>query len=402
MSSYKKDNRSILKRILFIVNTLVILYNYSYSQDSVLLFDYPIVGLHYMRGNMSMPDSYNAPESGVSNYIDINMLWQTTGSKDWHQNYLYPEMGIGFIHGDLGNDSVYGQLTALYPTWIIKSRKDKKIGVDFKMGLGFAYFNKPYDRLSNLSNEVIGSTITNFTKVGFGLRYSPINQLSLYAGIDFIHCSNGHTRIPNYGLNDRTYSLGARYSINQTPKLKFTPKEKEDYKIRYNLRLGFGVHEYAETRSAVGGPKYPIYNLTGFLSRRFSKINEVHLGVGATYYVSYYDYLKANDLFVGDERKYSTVLNAMLGHEFLIARFGFVTEYNLNFYTPYYYKVKRPIEEQYHEEVSKIHYMGVRLGFQYYPLKSTYDTGQNLSIGLFLKTIVEKADFVEINLTYSF
>jgi len=337
-----------------------------------------------------------------SYYSELSVLWQMNGNKSWHSAFKYPLSGFGINYSQLGNDTVLGQAISLYPQWFIQIRKQKKLQINIKLGVGLAYFTKHYNRIDNPENEIIGSRITNFTTLGANISYRFMPQLSIFAGASLMHYSNGHTSIPNIGMNDRPYSFGILYKPQKTKITGTTLSNKNDRSIHYNLRLGRGVHEMAHSTFPVGGPSYPIYNIALFLSKQVSSVNDIHFGHYTTYYSGYYHFMLLEQIFQGEERKNAFVHSVFAGHEFLIGHFGFTQELVINYWNPFYKELNfnRSYSDVEENEYWKI-YLGLRLQFDYYPFKPANDHRNNLYVGTNLKTTVSKADYVELHVGYS-
>ena len=111
------------------------------------------------------------PPYSYSQYYEFDVLRNVNGSKEWHASYSFPETGVSFLYGDLGNDSVLGSVFSAYPTLYFNTFRTNKLGLLIKAGVGFAYFNTPFNMHTNTENIIIGSHITNITTLGLLLRY---------------------------------------------------------------------------------------------------------------------------------------------------------------------------------------------------------------------------------------
>jgi len=338
-----------------------------------------------------------------SQYHEIAVLWQMDGRKSWHEPFCYPLSGLALNYARFGNDTILGSAIGLMPQWVIQARKGKKLQINFRLGVGLAYFTEYYDRVDVPENEVVSSTVTNITSFGGALSYHIFPTLSVFAGVSIFHYSNGHTSIPNMGINDRPYSFGLLYTPRPAKLVSVPQKFDYDKKLHLNFRIGRGVHEMAESTLPVGGPLFPVYNFALFVSKQVSRVNNLHLGMYATYYSGFYHYLMfERRKFQGEERKNSFVYSAFAGHEFLIGHFGFTQELLFNVWNPFYKEVKfKKSYEEYASSERLAIYLGLRLQFDYYPFKRADVHENNVYLGMNLKTIVSKADYVEFHVGYS-
>src|SRR4051812_26892588 len=92
-----------------------------------------------------LPKTY--PVAPVSRYTllgSAGLLWQFNGRDKWHQCYYFPKGGVELFYGTFDNPAELGYTAGFVPTLEINSKKPKKIW-RAKFGVGFTYFNKPYD-----------------------------------------------------------------------------------------------------------------------------------------------------------------------------------------------------------------------------------------------------------------
>ena len=210
---------------------------------------------------------------------EIHLNWQTYGQKVWHEWQGYPSVGISLLHYDLGNQQIFGNAFAAYPSLDLRILK-KMSGVKsyVQWGWGFAYLTKHFDQFTNPTNNAVGSALNNITsfKLRFQKPFSTHWKAEL--GFSFTHFSNGSSRLPNYGINVPAVSFG----INYTPNPVFTEgyihrdsSSKSEKKWGVDVFSGIGLSASTVPR----GPKYPIYVGAFSILRPLSKINVLSLGI---------------------------------------------------------------------------------------------------------------------------
>lgn len=346
-----------------------------------------------LNGTVSIPHS-------KSNIFECAVLLQSTGTRRWHQFYRYPQYGISLLYGSFGNDSLIGHTFGLYPCWYIETHKDKLLGATFKMGLGGAWTEKPYDKLTNPNNTLIGARISCLVSVGASLVIRPTKMININAGVGFLHCSNGHTYIPNGAIDNFSWGFGIAFKPNET-KFEHKSYTREKHGFRLNTRLGLGFHEMAGSTFPAGGPKYKVYSLAISASHRIGDCGNARFGIIGTYYSSFYDMIRLEDYFKGNERISSCVFGPFVGHEYYIGRLSFISEAYANLYNPLY-------EELYLKQDDAKKFMlkrwfSMRIGFGYYVFHNPeYYSHQNLWLGLFIKTNAVQADYVDMTVGYVF
>lgn len=344
------------------------------------------------------------PEHTMAFSGQINIAWQTAGKQYWNQFYNFPQVGVLFGATNLGNNDILGQEFSVVPNLsyrFIQFGQFKGYGY---VGFGFAYFNKPYDRIKNPENKFIGSNITNKTIFGLNLEYTLSEHFRVSGGICYAHYSNGHYQLPNVGINTPAFELGVKY-FTKGPPQSFRIHDsllRVDKRWLFNIRLGMGRHEFGDPVKPVGGPKYPVFNGSAYLSKRVGMVVNFQTGLHVNYYSSLYDYLLFQDY--PDKENPFKALNviAFAGIEFLIGHFSFPSQMGVYLYNPVY------------EDIKKIHgygsgfkqnmkgYLSFKFGAQYYLFTTKLTTRMNPWVGIFIKTNAGQADFAELSFGFAF
>lgn len=340
------------------------------------------------------------PSSDFINFNELNIAWQTTGNKEWHQLYRYPQIGISFVHGYFDNNRVLGQSISLIPNIAFETNNEKRWSFQTRLGLGLSYFTKYYDVVNNPTNNVIGSSITNITFLSENLNYKLSKSLNINVGIAAFHCSNGHYQLPNLGANLPAINVGISYFPSEIPSFyKHDSIQKRTKKILFTITAGYGRHEFGTATKATGGPKYPVFQGAFYLSKRFRKISSLQAGLFYTYYSDYYDFIINQEYFDSRPHLKASVITLFLGHEFIIGKIGIVAQCGYNAYTPFQKKFHQL--EQKTKDYAFI-YITNKVGIQYYISDPTKRPKHNLFIGMFIKAHFGVADFAQLSTGYTF
>jgi len=353
--------------------------------------------LTFSRANL-LEVGEEAPSSGAS-FFELQINKQLNGSKDFHRYYGYPEIGIAIQYGDWGNPEQYGYNLAVYPAMRLNIRRDKIWGAYFKIGIGFSYFNKPYDRHTNPYNNIIGSHITNITTIGGGLTVRPTKKLECSAGYSLLHYSNGHSKVPNLGGNFLPLNFSLAYKPNQTEYIH-KPHKNEVRPVRMNFRFGTGTQEWYGSTYPVDGPSYRVWNFSPHLSKRVGKISDIHWGVSLSWYQQFYEFMHYYDFKDADKFSNACVVSVFTGHEFLLNRFSGLLEIGITVHNPIFEQVhvynvvweKPPMIER---------FLQARAGMLYYIYKPNDNKHNAIAAGMFIKSNGAKADYVEYFINYS-
>jgi hypothetical protein len=336
------------------------------------------------------------PKNGINGYFEANVGYKTFGTKPWHADWRYPQYGVAFLYGYLGNPAVLGNNYSLLPYLLLESKDSRKITADVRVGVGLAHFDTRYNRISNPDNIIIGSRFTGIANLSVNLRKRLSSHWALYGGVSFIHCSNGHSHLPNVGMNTVALNAGLRYypagkPLPQTTKSNPAAKDRP---VMMNLRFGYGTHEFGSATKPLGGPHYPVYALSVFASKRFGKISNGHAGIFVNYYTGFYDYIRNQNFYDTGQRGKSITASIFVGHEFLIGRFGLVWQSGVNIYNPFqrdYYKLLLGSGTS---AMLKTYWCN-KIGGQVYLFRPSEVRRFNMWFGIYIKTNLMTADFAE-------
>ena len=360
----------------------------------------PSFQLNYLYGDVKNP--IDIPNQNNAHFVQLSVMNQTgLYPESYLSLYKKPEIGFTALYGYLGKKDVLGSVLSVYPTWQYTFFSDKSIGGNIKLGSGFAYFTTPYNKISNPDNLLIGSHISNITEISPNIWFKFAPGAFVQTGVSFLHFSNGHTSIPNIGLNDVTVKLGVIYRPGSLVGLETKKRVaiKPDSIWRKSIAIALGRHELAYSTYPVDGPTYNIYKVSGYVTKQFRTIHEFQLGFSVAFFDSYYSFIKYEDYYKHFKPVLSTQTSLHIGHEFLLQKFGFVTELGIKILDPFYRDEFMKNEVGFNQFTKN--YLSSRVGFKYYPFTKAF-AGEKIAIGMFIKTNFAQADFVEYNLSYTF
>ena len=156
------------------------------------------------------------------------------GEKDWHQYLNFPDIGLGAVVLNLGNDKMLGNLFALYPYLNFKLLRTNFIHVNLKAGAGASFLTKTFDNTAtnpmdlNTGNSAIGSKLNVYFAGGLNFTIPIDYGFALVADMQWNHASNGSFYQPNSGINMLNASVGIAYAPyykhSYTPRLRTRPR----------------------------------------------------------------------------------------------------------------------------------------------------------------------------------
>ncbi len=309
-------------------------------------------------------------------------------------------MGVAIIFSQLGNERVFGNEIDLMPFITFNTNRRIRNSWFFKVSIGASYFTRHFDTASDPQNFAIGSPVTWAFKIFFYRNLLVTKKFNLRLCGGYCHSSDGHTELPNLGLNSGLLGLSAQFNTTPPdPNYLFPEKIQEKIPKTYfiTLRTGFGYHALGSPFKPVDGPTYGVGSVA--LSGGIIFKNHIKVRAGLTYR----DYGKLMD-YTGVP--YSTWQSSnvffSLGCEFLVGHIGLDVEGGINLYKPFY---KTFYEEFEGSTASTFYFLKstfpMRMGLNYYLIQTQKNPRFNVFVGADIDANFGQADFSEINLGYS-
>lgn len=346
----------------------------------------------------------NYPKSTLRKNVVVSIgRQQNTQNNSWAKYFNFPATGVSLSISDLGNPTTFGYEYSVIPFIILNSSKSHKRAWYLKLGLGSSYY--PTNHAVNPENEAIGSKIT-WAFQAFTYKNVYTNEhLNLKFGAGFLHGSNAHAQLPNFGLNAAMLSLSAQW---------FTKPFDKDYSAKnpqeidrekhyfFQIRNGLGYHEYGGTRVPIGGETRPVHTISisgGVVYRNHIK---VRTGFAYRYYEQYYNdiMLKQDEAFINQPRANASNLYWFLGSELLLGHVGLNFEGGINLYKPYFdtYFEKFGTGTGLKAFLKKT--FNSRLGLNLYAKNTNRNPKHNVYLGVNISTNFGQADFAEGSFGY--
>lgn len=305
------------------------------------------------------------------------------GKKLWHRTHNAPAVSFSFIYANYGNSNVFGDsFNALVGLNYYKQKQKFIRHLNLKFGLN--YSTKPFNRITNPTNNVIGSKLNLTAKIGFGYEYKISKRLGVLVMTSIMHHSNGRAEIPNLGVNVLGLQVGFKWNSLQKP--SFNPNLKNvliDKAHQFNISLGYARHE---SDKELNGPKYPVYTISAFANKRLNFLVHLSYGVEYNYFTSVYQNLIDNRAVGKNFHWHASRVAPYIGVDFLYGRFAISTLVGFYPYRPISIGVRIP----------------TKLGFKYYLHSLDVFKQHNCFVAGYLKTHYAVAEYLEISFGYSF
>ena len=295
------------------------------------------------------------------------------GKKSWEQLYNYPTLGLGYYHGNLGNDDIFGTTNALYGFIEAPYFPEKKVAFGYKFGFGLAYLSEKFDIDKNIYNVAIGSHINFFIHFSFDGKLNLLqDRLFIKTGLGFSHMSNGKTQTPNLGLNILDWHLSMGYYLGQRIP-HYSSNFPKPSKHLFMFIVAGGFKEFTEANLG----KYFAGNTT--IEYEYSVGNKINWGLGSDIF---YDGVVHEELIQKNDTKasqHATRVGLHASYTIYYHKVGFIIQMG-SYIAPYY---------------TDDGYIYHRVGFR-------VKISKNLLANLTMKTHWGRADIVEFGLGYYF
>ncbi len=288
------------------------------------------------------------PFSSGFQAFELRIGTQSTGRQLWQQYHNYPQYGLGFYMGDMGNkvaDTLIGKPSALFFYFGAPIVRFGRFTFNTDISIGLSYDFNAYDPVENPTQNVIGSSVNLYFNLSLMLYYRLSERLDLSISYSLTHFSNGRTFTPQQGINTMGLGIGLKYNIN--PVYNYTKAVEPDY--RPAIRPEYVVSEkpvfkpYHEltfmgsvgtvlTERPLGEPKgirYLTSSVSGDWAYQFARKMNAGAGVDIFYdgsLVESYPDWETSDISTLAKMSFG----AHVGFQYQIERFSFL--YNLGFY----------------------------------------------------------------------
>ena len=203
--------------------------------------------------------------------FEASHIWDTWGTKAYHEPYNNPSFGICANFFRSGSQTIIGNIYGTYGFVNFPVGKEKQL-FNFRVGLGIGYVDKTFDPNTNNRNVAIGSHLN--ANVVF--RADKKIGDNIIVGVGATHFSNGSYQTPNLGLNFFTARLGFDLPLGRIS-CRLPAYDYNFDNVKLDSTWHFSVSALAgvkENRNPFGG-KYPIFNITANAFKQYHQKYEV-------------------------------------------------------------------------------------------------------------------------------
>lgn len=344
---------------------------------------------------------------------------------EWAYRLNYPTIGITLAAIDFGNSKKVGQAFSVLPYIEFDFLRKKHNDLKMNIGMGASYFNKQFDSITNYTNRGISTKITWSFKLFLYYQLIETNTINWRLGLGYFHHSNGHTRLPNQGVNSFLASASAQINYNKKAKSSINKKNKFHKKNQFyaSYRVGIGQN----ILSSFFNNRKEVYSMAFSLGKVKNKTYKYGLGVYYRFYEHYYDYIKNKELLIIEQYpkfqdhpiKYASAFGVFASCEILMGHFGVECNIGANLFKPSY-EIDWKLNQgeswvKYHDDGTpetilvlgeldwyyKVkHLISARMGLKLYAINTKKAPKHNVYIAAHINSNLGQADFSELSLAY--
>ncbi len=339
--------------------------------------------------------------------------------QQWAIELGYPKTGISLGITDFGNTDKIGYAYTLMPFVEIGLFQKHSDRWNLNIGMGTSYIDTKFDPELNPLNLAVTTDI-NWAFRSF-LYYDVIKRKSMNwrLGMGYAHFSNGHTRLPNQGLNSFlisiSSSIGKELEVSESDSIDRKQNKTRSSETYISFRSGIGQN----VLSRVFNDKKEVYSVAFSGGKIINRTFKFGAGFYYRFYEHYYDHIIENGQLISEQvpdyreapYRYASNFGFFGSAELLIGHVGVEFDMGINIYKPFY-KIDWQLSQGYfyqgeyarlgelnsYYEIKRT--ISSRLGIKYYLFNTYRSPKNNLFVGASINANLGQADFSELSLGY--
>lgn len=390
-----------------------------YCQQENSPSDFQYILIPELQLGKTMEANTGFPESKLQKGVLLSLGTTSNAYKEWSRRLGVPRVGLTMGAFDFGNIDKIGYAYTLMPFIEFSLLKTQNL-FHVQIGMGGAYIDTKFNPETNPFNLAV-TTDVNWSFRSF--LYYNIYSTKLTdwrLGIGYTHFSNGHTRLPNQGLNSFLFSLSSSIYNKRIKKENLNiidNKNQPSSSVETFFETRFGLGQNVLSR--VYNTKKEVFSTAISAGRIIKSTYKFSFGAYYRFYEQYYDHIRYEERLVNeqvpefkdDPYRYATNFGLFIGAELLIGHFGAEFNIGANIYKPFYaidwqlsqgffangdYVKLGELDSYY--KLKKI--VSSRLGMRYYLMNTANHPVNNFFIAAHINANLGQADFSELSLGY--
>lgn len=212
--------------------------------------------------------------------FEIGLLQITSLKNKWAAGYHFPRIGLSLFYTPFNNSKALGKAFGLYPHINFPLLQTSKQSINFRMGMGLAYFTSKFEPRENYQNLAIGSSLNALIHFMFDYQWHLNKKNNLSMSLGLIHFSNGSITTPNYGLNLPMASIAYSHSFNEDIQKRSTQtyplfryEKNKDFRLDY--QMGYGI----KRMNKIPSDKFQIFTQSLTLFKPLNNKSDIGAGL---------------------------------------------------------------------------------------------------------------------------
>ena len=201
--------------------------------------------------------------------------FQRNSKRVWSLDSQYVQWGAGVFFGNTGSKQYVGNMKGAFSFINLSLFKKNNFESKLRMGGGFGWIDKPYDKDINHKNVLLGTALNAYLNFIWQNEFKILPKAYINLGLSFSHLSNGSSTLPNLGLNIPAVSIGLRYAYNDLAVTPHIVKESFVKKRSFALYASMGIKQHPW----IGSKRYAVDILSGEIAKIISPKHQYGGGV---------------------------------------------------------------------------------------------------------------------------
>jgi len=297
-----------------------------FSQENLLKKKqrYPYLQLNYRSGSFwSRSDYLDKQFSAPYKAVEARFVYQLIGKKQWQQYHRYPKYGFGIHYSDLvkdRSDTVVGNPISFFSYYSSPLARFGRFTLAADMSVGLSYTGLIYDPVENPYNDVIASHINLYFDMNLNLNVDLSRRIGLNAAYGLTHYSNGRIHMPQKGVNNWGWIVGANYLLKK-PAREFIYMELPEFMSSESVQLMLGAGSVeGRPRGTNMEMRFFTFSFTADYAYQFSPKGALTFGLDVLYDGSLERAIKG--MHPEDVTMWQQMyLGSHLGYHFIVDRF---------------------------------------------------------------------------------
>jgi hypothetical protein len=282
--------------LIFIFSQTTQLFGQNTKLDSFLTCTPIFIRGNFQAGKVIPTNDFVRGQNFLNDTIDgyralsFLLLKQTKGDKLWEQLYKYPVYGVGIYSAFFNETKELGVPIAVYGFFSAPFVRYKKLSFNYELGLGLTFNWNNFNPVSNPNNIAIGAGRSAYIEAAANLEYQFARRFLVSAGYGLYHFSNGHLKLPNFGLNMQALKFSLRYQLNdadvsfvKNPVPPFNKHWEWDISIFGGAENVIYSGDDVDIITKYQGLYFPVYGINNTFSRSISYKSKIGAGFSIGY-----------------------------------------------------------------------------------------------------------------------